>query len=167
MDPLTGQARLQVAQLRDFDLQFTLQRVRALCEYIQYELRAIDDADLEFVLQIARLRRAERIIKNCERRPAHTRQLAHLGGFAAADEGPGIDRFKLLLNLAGDFCSRTLGECAEFGKRVVAGNSVGSADLYAHQDSPFGIVDAGDRSLTQKPTSLPSLSYFSKSASFS
>ncbi len=57
MRPLTRQPRLQITELRDLDLQLALERMRALREDVENQLAAIDHANLEFILQIARLRR--------------------------------------------------------------------------------------------------------------
>ena len=72
--------------MRDFDLQLALQRARALRENIEDELAAIDDAKVEFLFEVARLRGAERVIENRERRAGPMRDFLDLGGLALADE---------------------------------------------------------------------------------
>ena len=59
MSPLTGQAGLQVAQLRNLDLQLAFERAGALRKDVENKLAPIDNAQLEFVFQIAGLGRAE------------------------------------------------------------------------------------------------------------
>ena len=86
MGPLPGQPRLQIAQLGDLDLQLALERARPLREDIEDQLAAIDHAELELVLEIARLRGTERVVEDRQRRAAFMRELANLGGLAAADE---------------------------------------------------------------------------------
>ena len=127
MAPLAGQTRLQIAQLGDFDLQFAFERARALREDIENQLAAIDHPELELVFEIARLRGAERVIEDRERRAAFLGEFADLGGLAASDEGARVDVFELLLDLAGDFGAGACGQRAELGDRIVAGDTEGRA----------------------------------------
>ncbi len=140
MGPLARQARLQVAQLRDFDLELAGECARALREDIEDELAAVDDAEFELVFEVARLRGAERVVEDGERRVAFAREFAHFGGLAAADEGTRVDVLESLLDLAGNRCARALGECAELLERVFAGDAVGRSQLDADQDRAFGVV---------------------------
>ena len=77
MGPLAGQARLQIAQLRDLDLELALEGARALGEDVEDQLAAIDHAQLELVFEIARLRGAQRVVENRQRRAALAREVAH------------------------------------------------------------------------------------------
>jgi hypothetical protein len=145
MGPLARQARLQVAQLRDFDLELAGECARALREDIENQLAAVDDAELEFIFEVARLRGAERVVEDGERRVAFAREFAHFGGLAAADEGTRVDVLESLLNLAGNRCAGALGECAKLVERVFAGNAVGRSQLDADQDGAFGVVRISSR----------------------
>jgi hypothetical protein len=91
MAPLARQPRLQITQLRNFDLQLALERTRALRENIQNQLTAIDHAEFELVFEIARLRGAERVVEDRERRAAFLCEFPDLGGLAAPDKRAGID----------------------------------------------------------------------------
>src|SRR5260370_16931870 len=71
MRPLACETRLEIAELRDFDLQLTFQRARALREDIENELAAIDYPELEFLLEIARLRGRQRVVKDADRTVGH------------------------------------------------------------------------------------------------
>ena len=56
VSPHAGQARQQVAQLRQLHLQLRLPRAGSLREDVEDQLAAIDDADLERLFEIAHLR---------------------------------------------------------------------------------------------------------------
>ena len=153
MAPLAGETRLQIAQLRDFDLQFALERARALREDIENQLAAIDNAELELVFEIARLRGAERVVEDRERRAAFVGEFADLGGLAASDEGARVDVFELLLDLAGDFGAGACGQRAEFGERIVAGDTDGRSQFNTDQDGAFGVVERWRMRKTQRQIS--------------
>jgi hypothetical protein len=116
-----------------------------LREDVEDELAAVDDAELEFVFEVARLRGAERVVEDGERGVAFVREFAHFGGLAAADEGARVDVLESLLNLAGDGCAGALGQCAQLIERVVAGDAVGRSQLDADQDGAFGVVRISSR----------------------
>ena len=120
MRPLARQSRLQITELRDLDLQLALERMRALRENIENQLAAIDHANLEFILEIARLRGAERVVENRERRTLRLRQFVHLAGLAFADKSARVRRFEALPNNPGNFRAGAFGQCFEFVERFVA-----------------------------------------------
>src|SRR5580704_8079431 len=110
MRPLPRQARREVAELRDLDLQLAFESARALRENIENQLTPIDDAKIEFLFQVARLRRTERIVENRKRGAGPMRDLLDLRGLALADEGPRVGRFELLRDGLGDLGAGGLGE---------------------------------------------------------
>src|SRR5690606_24148085 len=60
--PAADQTGRDVAQLRQFDLQFALGAARALREDVQDQARAVDDPAFQRPLQVALLDRAERVV---------------------------------------------------------------------------------------------------------
>jgi hypothetical protein len=55
-----------------------------------------------------------------------------LRGFAAADEGPRIDRLESLLDLTGNNRTGALGKRAEFRERIVSGDCAGRVKFDAN-----------------------------------
>ena len=96
MRPLARQARLQVGELRDLDLQLAFQGARTQREDIENQLAAIDHAQLEFIFKIARLRGRERVVEDHERRARLMRELANLGRLALANKGARVRSLELL-----------------------------------------------------------------------
>jgi hypothetical protein len=86
MRPLARQSRREVTELRNLDLQLALQRARALRENVEDQLAAIDDAKVEFLFEVAGLRRTERIVEDREGRTRPMRKFFNLGGLALADK---------------------------------------------------------------------------------
>ncbi len=141
MAPLPGQARLQIGELGDLDLEFARQAVGALGENIEDELGAVDDPEFEFVLQIACLRRRQAVVENDQGGAARVRQLAHLGHFAAADKGARVNFLEGLEDFARDFGARALRQRAKLNERILRGAAVGVAHRHAHQDGAFAVWD--------------------------
>ncbi len=64
--PMAGQARQEVLELGQLDLQLARLRTSTPGEDIQDELSSIDDFDVEPVLEIPLLRRSELVVENYE-----------------------------------------------------------------------------------------------------
>src|ERR1700730_2728759 len=122
MGPLARQARLQIGELRDLDLELALQRARALGENIEDELAAVDHAQLQFLFQVARLRGAERVIENHQRRAAVARDFAYFLNLATTDKGSRVGMLEFLADGGGDARAGAFGQRIEFSQRVLAGN---------------------------------------------
>src|SRR6202521_1016514 len=120
MDPLARQARLQIAELRDLDLELALQRARALGEDVEDELAAVDHAQLQLLLQVARLCGAERVVENHQRRAAVARDLTYFLDLAAPDKGARVGVFEFLVDGGGDTRAGAFGQRLEFSQRVLA-----------------------------------------------
>src|SRR5262249_44158672 len=110
MRPLAGEARREIAELRDLDFQLALQRARALCEKIEDELAAIDDAQVHILFEISRLRGAQRIIENRQVGALAMRNILDLGSLALADEGSRVGRLEFLRDGIDDLGAGGLGE---------------------------------------------------------
>ena len=76
--PHAGQSRQQILQLRQFDLQLAVLRLRTLRKNIKNELRPVENLPLENFFQIAALRGTQLVIENHR---ADVLLLAHLGQF--------------------------------------------------------------------------------------
>ena len=57
MRPLASESRREITQLRDLDLQLAFEGARALRENIENQLASIDDAEVQFLFEVAGLRR--------------------------------------------------------------------------------------------------------------
>ena len=153
MRPLAREPRLEITELRDLDLQLAFQRMRALREDIENQLAPIDNANLEFILEIARLRRTERVVENRERCALRLRQLAHLAGLALADKGPWIGRSEALPNNPGNFRAGAFSQRLEFVERFVAADSRLGTKFDPDQDSALVMLVGNVVGLSQMITS--------------
>ncbi len=154
MRPLPRQPRLQIAELRDLDLQLALEGVRALGEDVENQLAAIDHANLEFIFEIARLRGAERVVENRQRRALRLRELAHFTGLTLADESTRIRRLEALPNNPGNFRAGAFGQSLEFVERFFAADSRLGTKLDSDQDSALVILVNNVVRLSQVITSI-------------
>jgi hypothetical protein len=101
-DPFARQARHQVQQLREFDLQRALARARPLREDVQNQLRAVNHARLGNLLQVALLHRVEFHIEQDDIRLVFAGELEQHFGFALADIGGDIGELAFLARLCDD-----------------------------------------------------------------
>ena len=154
MRPLAREPRLQVTELRDFDLQLALECMRALRENVENQLAAIDHANLEFVLEIARLRRAKRVIENRERRAFRRRQLAHLARLALPDKSARVRRLQALPDNAGNLCASALGQSFKFVERFFAADSRFGTKFDSNQDGALVMLVSNVVRLSQVNTSI-------------
>src|ERR1700733_10936014 len=154
MRPLAREPRLQVTELRDFDLQLALERMRPLRENVENQLAAIDHTNLEFVLEIACLRGAERVVENRERRAFRRRQLAHLARLALADESARVGRLQALPNNAGNFGAGALSQSFQFVERFFAADSRLGTKFDSNQDGALVMLVSNVVRLSQVNTSI-------------
>ena len=153
MAPGAGETRLQIAQLRDLDLELALESARALGEDVENQLTAIDDAELELLFEITRLRGAQGVVEDGERCAALMSEFADLGGLAPADEGARVDVLQLLLDQAGHFGTGAGGERTQFGNRIITRNTDGQSKFNTDQDGAFGMVERRRVRKTQRQIS--------------
>jgi hypothetical protein len=154
MRPLPRESRGQVTELRDLDLQLALQRARALRENIEDQLTPIDDAKVEFLLEVAGLRGAQRVIEDRELRSGALRNFLNLGGLALPDKGARVGGLQFLGNRIGDLGPGSLGEGLELGERVLGGNFVARAEFDSDQDRAFDGFERLTTGAAQKTTSF-------------
>jgi hypothetical protein len=128
--------------------------MRALREYVENQLAAIDHADLEFVFEIARLRRAERVVENRERRALRICQLANFDGFAFADKSARVRSFQALANDSGDFRAGAFSQGFEFVERFFAADSRFGTEFDSDQDGAFVMLVGDVVGLCQIVTSI-------------
>jgi hypothetical protein len=151
---LAREPRLQVTELRDFDLQLALERMRALRENVENQLAAIDHTNLQLVLEIARLRGAECVVENRERCAFRGCQLAHLARLALADKSARVGRLQALPNNAGNFGAGALGQCFKFVERFFAADSRFGTKFDSNQDGAFVMLVSNVVRLSQLNTSI-------------
>ncbi len=122
MGPLARQARLQITELGDLDLELARQSASALGEDIKDELAAIDNPKVKFLFEVARLRRTETVVEDRERRAVLARDRAQFADFTLADKGARIDFLQILLDLAAYFRASGFCQRGQFGERVFPGD---------------------------------------------
>src|SRR5207245_4918117 len=132
---LASEPRLQITQLRDLDLEFAFQRMRALREDIENQLAPIDHANLELVFEIARLRGSECVVEDRQRCALGLRELADLRGLSLASKCARVGCFEALPNDPGDVGAGALGQCFKLVERFVGANSLLGTELDSDQDS--------------------------------
>jgi hypothetical protein len=88
---MAGQARLQVTELRDFDLKLAFQAPGALRKDVEDKLAPVDDPYSQSLLQVAGLNGAQRMVENSHRSGDLSYEPAQLRELAAADKGARID----------------------------------------------------------------------------
>src|SRR6185312_6809714 len=103
--PKPSQAREQMLELREFNLQLAFARASALRENIENQRRAIEHLGIENLFQVAALRGGKFVVENYR---VHVEALALRGEFirfAFADEGRGVGGFEFLHAIADDFAA--------------------------------------------------------------
>ena len=134
--PAAHQARRQVLELRQLDLELALARARALPEDLQDQLGAVEHAAAELPFEVALLGAGQLMVEDHARGVERARGLADLAHLAAAGE---VLRVRPAAP-AGDervpFRTRTLGQALEFADRFV--EAVGT-EIEADQDRRAGI----------------------------
>ena len=121
-----------------FYLQRALSGARVLRKDIQDQRSAIDDLDLEVVLQVAQLGRGKLIVKEDDVQAQFLAQLAEFLHLARADVGGRVDAIQILVRPANDLQPRGIRELLEFiqGILEVKGRAL-AAHLNAHQIRAF------------------------------
>ena len=80
--PAADQPRGKVLELRQLDLQLAFRALGPLRENVEDQAGAIDDATIEFALEIALLRTGQRVVEDDEIRAGGRTQRRHFGHFA-------------------------------------------------------------------------------------
>jgi hypothetical protein len=119
MGPLASEPRLQIRELCGFDLQLALQCASALRKNVEDQLATIDDAQLQFIFEIARLGGAQTVIEYRQRRVILARNTAQLLNFASPDKSSRVDFFQLLAHFAGYQSTGGLGQSRKLGQRLL------------------------------------------------
>ena len=98
----SGQPGKHVLQLRQFDLKLAFAGSRVAGEDVEDQLRAVDDAHIEFALQVALLRGREFVVEDRQLGASRRQRAFQLLDFAAADKRGRIGARPALQHLAGD-----------------------------------------------------------------
>jgi hypothetical protein len=110
---LAGKTREPVFQLREFDLQTPFGRACAMGEYVENQLGAVDDLDLNGGLEVPLLRRRELVIDNQDVGLMSSRQFLQLLDLAISKQRSGVEDGSNLEHL-GHY--RGAGAGGQFGK---------------------------------------------------
>ena len=116
--PGADQPRQQVFQLRELDLQLAFARPRAPREDVEDQLRAIDDAALEPLLQLAQLRRRQLVVEDDDVDVGFGRGAREQIDFAAAEKRRGVGLGPLLQHAQHDLRAGGVGEAGQLFERM-------------------------------------------------
>ena len=131
--PHASHAREVVFELRELDLELAFGRPRVLSEDVEDQLRAVDHARAELVLERALLRRAELVVGDEDlRRRAGVRRL-ELAELALPDERPRIRMTAVLHDLSYRCGTRGTCELTEL-RELVAGRAL---RIHADEERPL------------------------------
>ena len=143
----TAQSRQQVVELGELDLGLALAAARVLGEDVQDERGAVDHLDLDHVLQLDQLAGGEFTVGDDGVGAGGLDDVAELGRLALTDVGGGVGLGTALGDAFQDQRTGGLGECGEFGERVV-GVDLGSPGPHSDQDHTLQaqgpVLDLGD-----------------------
>ena len=112
-------ARQLVLQLRELHLQVALTGAGVSGKDVQNELRAIDDAHGQQVVQVARLRRREVVVEQDQVGTGGGHHGFHLLNLARADQRADLRARSPLGQRGGNVCARGNGKLLELGKRCL------------------------------------------------
>ena len=138
---------LEVLQLGQLDLGLALCALGVLREDVEDQGGAVDDLDLDPVLQVAQLRRFEFAVADDGVRPGHLDDLCDLLDLAAADVGGGVGMRAALHEGLEHLGACRLGEQFELGHRVVdvlLGSARPDADEHDAFESELAVLDLRD-----------------------
>ena len=119
MLPHAAHAREVVLELRELDLQLSLGRHRVLREDVEDQLRPVDDARLELVLEQALLRRRELVVDDQHLGARVSVGLLQLAELPLADVGARIRRLAVLDEPGDGLDAGRPGELLELGELAV------------------------------------------------
>ena len=136
--PEAPEAGERIVELGDLHLDSRLARARPPGEDVEDELGAIDDVDVEDLLDVPRLRGREIVVEYDEVRAAVVNLPGELLDLAFADEGRAVDARAGLQRLPHDRGARAAGEELELGEvlELVFAPDAGQRD--ADEVGPFG-----------------------------
>ena len=117
--PEPRQARQQMLQLRQFDLQLAFARAGALREDVENERRAVEHLAVENLFQVAALRGRKFVVEDdgVDVVPGGS-SCGEFLGLAFADVGGGAGRLQLLNAVADDFAAGGGGQFGKFLQRI-------------------------------------------------
>src|SRR6185503_11358628 len=104
------EARGEVLELGELDLQLSLMGLRALGEYVQDEAHAVDDAAVQAALEVALLHGGELVVEDRDARARRGDVAGHLLHLALAGEERGVGPVAASLHEGARFHARAGGE---------------------------------------------------------
>src|SRR6478672_2451679 len=131
-----AEALLHVLKLRQLDLRLALLALRVLGEDVEDQRGAVDDLDLDLVLEVAQLAGGELPVADHGVGAGGLDDLADRLDLAAADEGRRVGRLAALEDRLEHLGAGGLGERGELGHRVL-GVGHGAAGPHTDQHDPL------------------------------
>ena len=133
LEAATAQTREAVAELRQLHLHHALLAARVLGEDVEDQRDAVDDVDLEQLLEVALLRGRELVVEHDEVDVERLGELLQLLGLARADVGGGVGRVAPLQHELDGVGAGGVDEQRELVERRLRGLGVARADARAHE----------------------------------
>ncbi len=135
--PILGEARQQMLELGEFDLDLAFLRAGALRKDVEDECGAVEDLDVENLFQVAALRRRKFVVEDDR---VHVVLVAEPGKFprlALADVGRGMGRLHFLDAVADDLAAGGGGQLAQFFEQFLHVRAVAGLEFEADQENAF------------------------------
>ncbi len=121
--PAAHQARGQMLELGQLDLQFALVAAGALREDVEDQTDAVDNAAVQRLLQVALLRRRQLVVERHNRGPLFAHRGGELGDLAATGEGGRVRALALALHDRDDLQAGACRKLLQLGQpRLVIGS---------------------------------------------
>ena len=131
------EARQQVFQLRELDLQLAFARSRAPREDVEDQLRAIDHLAIEPLVELAQLRRRQLVVEDDEVGVGFRGRARQHLDLAAAEECRGVRLRAILQHAQDDACARGFGKATEFFEGMFRVDSTRAAGDQTDERCPF------------------------------
>ena len=143
MAPEPGEARQQVLELGEFDLQLALLRAGALGENIQNQRRAVEHLAIEDAFEIAALGGGKLVVENDGIDLLAPAMPGKFAGFAAADEGAGDRSIEFLGAVAHDFTAGGGGQFGKLVKGITGAERAAGFEFNANEEDSFSPAGRG------------------------
>ena len=141
--PVPRQAREQVMQLREFNLQLALAGAGALRENVENQRSAVEHLAIEHDFEIAALSGGKFIVKNDGVHVFPAAMLGEFSGLAAADERGGKGRLQFLRAVADDFAAGGGGQFGKFIEGIARVEGAAGFEFHTDEEDSFGPFRCG------------------------
>lgn len=124
-------------ELRQFNLQLAFPRAGPLREDVENQRGAVQNLELEKLLQVAGLRGGKLIVENDRVHVVLFAERGEFARFAFADVGGGIGRLDFLRAFADDFAAGGGGQFPEFVERFAQICCGAGLEFQSDEEDPF------------------------------